>query len=74
MPPNVFVLGLDLLNFESLLSLDEGYRFHRLLSIEDLQQGEEIPFSELLEQATRQLESFDGSIDAIVGCGLFAIH
>lgn len=73
MPPNVFVLGLDLLNFESLLSLDEGYRFHRLLSIEDLQQGEEIPFSELLEQATRQLESFDGSVDAIVGYWDFPI-
>lgn len=73
MPSNVFVLGLDLLNFESLLSLDEGYRFHRLLSIEDLQQGQEIPFAELLEQATRQLESFDDSIDAIVGYWDFPI-
>lgn len=73
MPSNVFVLGLDLLNFQSLLSLAEGYRFHRLLSIEELQEGEDIPFSELLGQATRQLETFDGSVDAIVGYWDFPI-
>jgi hypothetical protein len=69
MPANVFVLGLDdenLATLESLPVADE-LTFHQLLTIEELQHGENIPVDELLEAAQRQLDAFDGSIDAIVG-------
>jgi hypothetical protein len=75
MPRNVFVLGLDDLNLSSLLALPDAgrYRFHQLLTIEELQQGHEIPLRELLDKATVQLEAFDGPIDAIVGYWDFPI-
>ena len=73
MPANVFVLGLDLLNLESLLGMSDEYRFNRLLSIEELQEGHDIPFAELLGKATAELEHFDGRIDAIVGYWDFPI-
>ncbi|MDT0441230.1 ATP-grasp domain-containing protein [Streptomyces johnsoniae] len=42
------------------------YRFHPLLTIEELQHGE-IDFPALVRKAERQLDAFDGSVDAIVG-------
>ncbi len=44
-PENVFVLGLDEHNHEVLENLPDAdrYRFHPLLTIDELQYGEEIP-------------------------------
>ncbi|MFF4289405.1 acetyl-CoA carboxylase biotin carboxylase subunit family protein [Streptomyces sp. NPDC001633] len=65
---NIFVLGLDDGNLPLLRKLPgaRDYRFHRLLTLEELQAGE-VSVPELLEKAQRQLDSFDGRIDAIVG-------
>jgi len=66
---NVFVLGLDDLNLEALQELDcaGGCRFHHLLSVEELLESEELRLGELIEKASRQLDEFGGSVDAIVG-------
>jgi hypothetical protein len=68
-PHNVFVLGLDAENLEVLQGLPNAheYAFHQLLTIEELKHGEDIPVQELIAKAERQLDSFGGSIDAIVG-------
>ncbi|HEX5568448.1 MAG TPA: ATP-grasp domain-containing protein [Streptomyces sp.] len=65
---NVFVIGLDEENLRTLRDVPHAvdYRFHPLLSIEELQHGE-IPVAELLDKAQKELDAFDGSIDAIVG-------
>lgn len=64
--PNIFVLGLDELNRAELEELP-GYRFHPLLDVAELTEAEEIDLTALLVKARRQLESFDGRIDAIIG-------
>lgn len=66
---NVFVLGLDDHNREVLESLPDAdrYRFHPLLTIEELQYGDEIPVQELLDKATAELDAFDGRVDAVIG-------
>ncbi|MBE1533154.1 ATP-grasp domain-containing protein [Actinomadura algeriensis] len=68
MPQNVFVVGLDDLNLRMLGELPhlEEYRFHGLLTISELQQGD-IDFPALLERAQEQLDAFEGKIDAIIG-------
>lgn len=65
---NVFVIGLDEENLRTLRAVPHAaeYRFHPLLSIEELQHGE-IPVADLLATAEKELDAFDGSIDAIVG-------
>ncbi|MFD6431148.1 acetyl-CoA carboxylase biotin carboxylase subunit family protein [Streptomyces venezuelae] len=67
-PKNVFVLGLDDANLPTLNSVPdaESYRFHPLLTVEELQGGE-VSVPALLEKAQGVLDAFDGSIDAIVG-------
>ncbi|MDR7300261.1 ATP-grasp domain-containing protein [Haloactinomyces albus] len=68
MPKNIFVLGLDDENrrtFEDLPDAEQ-LRFHPLLSVDELLRGE-IRLAELLDQAEEQLDSFDGTVDAIVG-------
>ncbi|NYE47302.1 hypothetical protein HDA32_002422 [Spinactinospora alkalitolerans] len=69
MTENIFVLGLDEHNRQTLHSLPHlaQYRFHPLLSIDELQRQENIRMPELLEHAQAQLEAFDGSVDAIMG-------
>ncbi|MPY97223.1 MAG: ATP-grasp domain-containing protein [Actinophytocola sp.] len=69
MRQNVFVLGLDEHNHQILQNLPdaEQIRFHPLLTIEELQYGEEIPLRALLEKAQMQLENFDGPVNAIIG-------
>ncbi len=66
---NIFVLGLDELNLESLQALPgaQEYRFHKLLTVDELIEAEHVHLRQLLEKAQRQLEDFDGSVDAIVG-------
>ncbi|PRX45941.1 ATP-grasp domain-containing protein [Prauserella shujinwangii] len=68
MTKNVFVVGLDDFNHEVLRQLPDAgdYRFHQLLDLDELM-GENIDFDALLDSAQRQLEKFDGPIDAIVG-------
>jgi hypothetical protein len=69
MPPaNVFVLGLEEKNVEILREDPQAdqYRFHPLLDVEELQVGE-VDLADLVGKAQRQLEAFDGRIDAIVG-------
>jgi hypothetical protein len=68
MPENVFVVGADEHNERLLRDLPdaERYRLHPLLTYEEIY-GEQIRLHELLATAQRQLESFDGRIDAIIG-------
>ncbi|WP_129666953.1 ATP-grasp domain-containing protein [Phytoactinopolyspora endophytica] len=68
MAKNIFVLGLDELNAETLSSLPDAdeYRFHQLLHPDDLL-TKDIRLPTLLASAERQLYAFDGPIDAIVG-------
>src|SRR5690625_4716344 len=74
MSRNIFVLGLDELNHQELRKLPnaEGYDFHQLLTVEQLQSGT-VSVPDLLEEAHRQLDDFEGSIDAIVGYWDFPI-
>ena len=69
MPTNIFVLGLDETNLESLHELPHlaEYRFHPLLGVGELTESDEIDLEALLATAQRKLESFDGTVDAIVG-------
>ncbi|WP_158895379.1 ATP-grasp domain-containing protein [Amycolatopsis anabasis] len=66
--PNIFVVGLDEANVETLRDIPHAgeYRFHPLLGVDELQRGE-IPVADLITKATEQLDAFDGTIDAIVG-------
>lgn len=65
---NVFVVGLDDLNLSTLQALPdvESYAFHQLLTQPELQTGT-VCVADLLAKAFRQLDAFDGTIDAIVG-------
>ncbi|GAA2456114.1 ATP-grasp domain-containing protein [Streptomyces macrosporus] len=65
---NVFVIGLDEENLRTLNEVPhaEDHRFHPLLSVEELQHGE-IAVADLLAKAEKELDAFDGTIDAIVG-------
>lgn len=68
MSKNVFVLGLDEGNHKALRALPgaEKYHFHPLLELDELTQGE-LDMPALLAKAERQLDSFDGSVDGIIG-------
>jgi hypothetical protein len=68
-PKNIFVLGLDEMNRQVLEALPQAsrYRFRQLLTIDELQHGDEIPFDDLLDKATRQLASLEEPVDAVVG-------
>ncbi|MEV6795554.1 ATP-grasp domain-containing protein [Streptomyces sp. NPDC051320] len=65
---NIFVIGLSDTNLRTLEAVPDAgkYRFHQLLTMEELQHGE-VSVPELLEKAQRILDAFDGTIDAIVG-------
>jgi hypothetical protein len=65
---NVFVLGLDEDNLDTMGSLPHlgQFRFHPLLSVQELQLGD-IRVADLLHKARQQLDAFDDSVDAIVG-------
>ncbi|TXS32359.1 ATP-grasp domain-containing protein [Streptomyces sp. adm13(2018)] len=65
---NIFVVGLDDANLPTLEAVPDAdsYRFHRLLTIEELQEGE-VSVNDLLQRARAVLDAHDGSIDAIVG-------
>jgi hypothetical protein len=65
---NVFVLGMDEHNHKVLQTMRdaEQYRFHPVLTFDDIY-GEQIAFSDALARAQQVLDSFEGSIDAIIG-------
>ncbi|WP_121750916.1 ATP-grasp domain-containing protein [Streptomyces sp. E2N166] len=65
---NIFVVGLDEANLPTLQAVPgaDTLRFHGLLTVEELQDGE-VSLPAVLEKAQKVLDSFDGSIDAIVG-------
>ncbi|MFB9728231.1 ATP-grasp domain-containing protein [Haloechinothrix salitolerans] len=68
MPTNVFVLGHDEHNQQLLEAMPSAEHcvFHPLLTFEEIW-GDEISFHDILASAQRDLDGFDGSIDAIVG-------
>ncbi|HWM02336.1 MAG TPA: hypothetical protein VNP92_08345 [Actinophytocola sp.] len=63
------VLGLDETNLELLRRVPDAdrYEFHGLLTVEELQLGDEIPVADLLRKAESRISAFDGRVDAIVG-------
>ncbi|MFH8795853.1 acetyl-CoA carboxylase biotin carboxylase subunit family protein [Streptomyces sp. NPDC017941] len=68
MTENIFVCGLDEANLPTLSAVPDAdrYRFHQLLTIEELQHGE-VSMPDLIAKAQKILDGFDGSVDAIVG-------
>ena len=66
---NVFVVGLNDFNHAMLKNLRgaEKLEFHQLLEPALFYETEEFDIPAMIEQATRQLEAFDDSIDAICG-------
>lgn len=66
---NIVVLGLDETNLDILRRVPDAdrYAFHGLLSIADLQLGDEIPVDDLLAEAEKRIAGFDGTVDAVVG-------
>ena len=69
MKKNIFVIGLDDFNLQMLKSLKgaEECRFIGLLDIHSLIDSGRYRLSDMLELAEKELENFDGPIDAIVG-------
>lgn len=65
---NIFVVGLDEQNLDMLVAVPNSaeMEFHQLLSMAELQ-GEEIDLPELLRKARETLDTFEGSVDAVVG-------
>ena len=66
---NVLVLGLDDLNLDTLRDLPAArdYRFHPLLSPQELLEAERLDLRALLDKARRQIKDFDGEVHGIVG-------
>jgi len=66
---NVFVVGYDDLGKELLPKLNnvEDYHFHGLLPLDEVVFAAEYEFDQLVEDARRELDSFSGTVDAIVG-------
>ena len=69
MERNIFVLGIDDFNLAQLRSVRNvhNYRFHPLLTYDEVKAHGTYPFRSILEHAREKLEAFDGRIDAIVG-------
>ncbi|WP_320774286.1 ATP-grasp domain-containing protein [Streptomyces sp. CRN 30] len=65
---NVFVVGLDEANLPTLQAVpgSESLRFHGLLTVAELQDGE-VSLPDVIKKAEEILDAFDGSVDAIVG-------
>ncbi|HEY4557491.1 MAG TPA: ATP-grasp domain-containing protein [Enteractinococcus sp.] len=74
MTHNIFVLGLDALGVAELATLPDAheYTFYGLMRLKELQSGT-IDLKALLDKAQERLDSFDGSIDGIVGYWDFPI-
>jgi hypothetical protein len=66
---NIVVLGLDEANLELLRRVPDAdrYEFHGLLTLQELQHGEEIPIADLLRKAEEGIAEFGARVDAVVG-------
>ncbi|MFI6578179.1 acetyl-CoA carboxylase biotin carboxylase subunit family protein [Nocardiopsis sp. NPDC050513] len=75
MTTNVFVLGLDEQNREVLNGLPgtADCRFLTLLGLDEIGQERDIDMPGLLALASRRLDSFDGTVDAIIGLWDFPV-
>lgn len=64
------MVGADARNMRSLqrLSSAEHFRYHEVST-----GGMSFAFNDVLDRALRQLESFDGPVDAIIGCWDFPV-
>ncbi|KIH98378.1 biotin carboxylase [Streptomonospora alba] len=65
MSQNVFVLGMDEQNRETLDQLPHDVRFHELLSVDRVRKRDDL--AAMLDEARAQLDAFEGSVDAIMG-------
>jgi biotin carboxylase len=65
---NIFVFGLDDFHRADLESMPRAgdYRFHQLLTFEEATRADLHPTHDMLPEAERILESFDGSVDAVI--------
>ena len=66
---NIFVIGLNEFNRSKLESLQHAgdYRFHELLSYEEVTEQEVYPVMDLLQKAEDRLTSFKSSVDGVIG-------
>lgn len=66
---NIFVVGLNDFNRQRLEQLRgaDRYRFHGVIAPEQVYDTEVFDIAAMLDEATRQLEAFEGRIDAIAG-------
>lgn len=69
MNKNIFVIGMNDFNLQKLKTIinAENYSFHGLLNNDEVETQESYRLEELIDKAKSQLNSFSGSIDAIVG-------
>ena len=71
MKKHIFVVGLDDFNLALLQALPNAanYKFHQLLSIDELQPANKDPhlMEHVLRKAEEDLHAVDGPIDAIIG-------
>lgn len=69
MAKNIFVVGLDDFNLSQLRQLRHAsdYRFHALASYEEIKRSNRFPVRDILEKAQQKLQTFSGSVDAILG-------
>ncbi len=69
MKRNLFVLGIDDFNLRQLRAIRnaDNYRFHPLMTFDEVKAHGTFPFQSVLEHARDKLERFDGPIDAIIG-------
>lgn len=65
---NIFVVGLDDFQRERLDRIHSArdYRFHSLIEFDRIVHADELPLDDLLDRARRQLDEFDGSVDALI--------
>lgn len=67
---NIFVVALDDFQRQELQATrygkDPDVQLHSLLEVEDLVHVNDVPIDGLLDKARRQLDAFDGSVDAII--------
>lgn len=70
MSRNIFVVGLDEANHELLRHLPAARecRFHPLIDFSRLRGVDRFPIAELLAEAERTLDGFDGPVDGICTC------
>lgn len=69
MAKNIFVAGLDDFHLRQLTALKDAelYCFHPLMSYEEIKCRDTFPVQQFLEHSRHTINSFSGSVDAIVG-------